>query len=334
MSQTLLAEQSTTYAESNRDHIEAELINNLNLHLRVIEDANIELRKTIAAELVSFYDFLTKLFLPVEALKRPPREGWSSITSKRFAFLGKTESVIDLYRHIPYISQDDEQEYPMGPKCVCLDYTGRRFRTDALTPRAGKSQPPEALDQMKEQHKWSRLQAPQHIAVIAKPASSDGLYILVDMRDGRVASISPKYCHVQEWRSLTHLLTWVKQSFCALSIIPVSSLRVIDVANTYMSAQDVEQIKQTYRRHGWPTARFDKEACLADVGKVYDAFWQRSYGGGQSYSRIFFMPLSSWLLCEMYADEMCSTGSTRKRYSPSTSRTIVPTKGSLQRRQT
>ena len=73
----------------------------------VVDDATmIERRKNIATELLSLYEFLAELHIPAEALKRPPDEGWDLINAERFAFLNKTDVVIDLYKHLSYTRYD------------------------------------------------------------------------------------------------------------------------------------------------------------------------------------------------------------------------------------
>lgn len=72
----------------------------------ILDPITVQRRTELAAELLSFYEFLTKLYLPTTCIKRPPKGGWPSITAERLAFLGKIDAVIDVLKHIPYISQD------------------------------------------------------------------------------------------------------------------------------------------------------------------------------------------------------------------------------------
>ena len=60
-------------------------------------------RDEAVASVTNFYSFLTTHphFRPSE-LKTPPPTGWPQITASRFAFLGKSDKIIDLFRHLPY----------------------------------------------------------------------------------------------------------------------------------------------------------------------------------------------------------------------------------------
>lgn len=57
----------------------------------------------------SFYEFLTTLpKLSPSAIKEPPPSGWPNIDANSLAPLQKDNNVIDLLRHLPYITADDE----------------------------------------------------------------------------------------------------------------------------------------------------------------------------------------------------------------------------------
>lgn len=61
-------------------------------------------RDDVVAEINSLYKFLTKLYIPSEAIIYPPLGGWPEITTHELSFLGKTVEAIDLTRHLPFIS--------------------------------------------------------------------------------------------------------------------------------------------------------------------------------------------------------------------------------------
>ncbi|KAF2429099.1 hypothetical protein EJ08DRAFT_574866, partial [Tothia fuscella] len=58
-------------------------------------------RDEVIAEITSFYEFLVKLFIPSKAIIYLPPGGWPEITSDYLACLGKTETSLDLIRHLP-----------------------------------------------------------------------------------------------------------------------------------------------------------------------------------------------------------------------------------------
>ena len=95
----------------------------------IVDTTTLQRRRGIAAQLLEYYRFLTSLYLPAEALKIPHQDGWDFINAERFAFLGKSDAVIDLYKHIPYISDEEGGPYQIDIHCQCFDHVGRRFRT-------------------------------------------------------------------------------------------------------------------------------------------------------------------------------------------------------------
>lgn len=113
-----------------------------------VDAAAIQRRNQIAADLLSYYEFLIAMYLPDNVLKRPPEDGWAFVTAERFAFLNKTYAVIDLYNHIPYISQDFEEEYQIYMQTICLDYTGHNFEHMNLSRQNGELGPPQYYDGM------------------------------------------------------------------------------------------------------------------------------------------------------------------------------------------
>lgn len=58
-------------------------------------------RDEVVAAITEYYTFLTHLHFDPSELKTPPSTGWPQITSSRFAFLGKSDKVIDLLKHLP-----------------------------------------------------------------------------------------------------------------------------------------------------------------------------------------------------------------------------------------
>lgn len=81
-------------------------------------------RDEVVASITEYYTFLTThLHFDPSELKIPPPGGWPQITASRFAFLGKSDKVIDLLRHLPYLPADDHKEF--YEHSVCADYVGK-----------------------------------------------------------------------------------------------------------------------------------------------------------------------------------------------------------------
>lgn len=54
-----------------------------------------------------FYQFLDRMFVDEASIVNPPAGGWPNVTSANMHGLNKSESVISLLRHLPYIRADD-----------------------------------------------------------------------------------------------------------------------------------------------------------------------------------------------------------------------------------
>lgn len=60
-------------------------------------------REATIAALKDYFLFLTELYLDPEQVAFSPKEGWEEITITNMRPLGKTDEVIQLLRHLPYI---------------------------------------------------------------------------------------------------------------------------------------------------------------------------------------------------------------------------------------
>ena len=80
-------------------------------------------RDEVVTSVIDYYTFLaTQLHFQLSELKAPPPAGWLQITESRFAFLGKTDMVLDLLRHLPYLPAGSEKKY-IYDHTICADYT-------------------------------------------------------------------------------------------------------------------------------------------------------------------------------------------------------------------
>lgn len=237
-----------------------------------VDDAAIKRRNDLARELLSYYEYLTTLHLAVDCIKRPPKGGWPSITAERLAFLGKTDAVIDLLKHIPYISQDVENGLQIYEKCVCTDYTGTGFEGQAIKHQSklGVDPLPEMLED--SDFIWDRLNAMEHIATLAHSASRDGHHIMVDTRDGQLALIEFMDGRSSVDDTPKRLYDGLKECFRTLAIFPTQPSDVQMADNQPYTKAQIEDVKDVFKRHGWPTANFQKETCMAEVLQLWDSY--------------------------------------------------------------
>lgn len=235
-----------------------------------IDSEAMKRREELAAELLSYYEFLTTMYLPEDCLKRPPKGGWPSVTAERLAFLGKTDAVIDLLKHIPYISQDVEDDYQIQEKSICNDYTGKRVEKAI---RLKDRHVVEPLEDFMKEDVWDRFKEPQHIVALARSASGDaGLYVFYDTRDGQVAQIEfiNGDCVTEE--GPRKAFVDVQNDFRELDLLPIRPINVELRTNCSYGEDKAELFKQVFVKHGWPTARYRKEACMAEVSTLRKSF--------------------------------------------------------------
>ena len=70
-------------------------------------------RDEIISIITNFYTFLTTYpFLHPENIKTPPASGWPSSIVDAWRKMGKSEAVLDLLAHLPYIDAPDWQWFP------------------------------------------------------------------------------------------------------------------------------------------------------------------------------------------------------------------------------
>ena len=133
-------------------------------------------RDEVVSTITSFYEWLAKLHLPASAIKYPPPGGWPYITPKYLAFMNKTDTVVDLLRHIPYIERDSEWEpYQIYEKTSVMDYTGEYFRKFSVACKNPHSADP--MDVV--------TALPPHVATIANTSEGrDGYYFFLDTERG------------------------------------------------------------------------------------------------------------------------------------------------------
>lgn len=239
-----------------------------------VDAAAIKRRDVLAAELLSLYEFLTTLYLPDDCIKRPPKGGWPSITAERLEFLGKTDAVIDLLKHIPYISQDVEEEYQIQEKCICNDYTGKLFERRAIKYQARDAMEP--LPGFMEEKIWDKFKEPQHVATLAQSASADaGYHIFFDTRDGQLAEIEFVDGNCVTYDSAKESFDSTKDSFRGLDMLPTEPTEVIMSSGGPFSEEQIGAIKDIFKKHGWPTNEYHKEPCMAEVQELWDSYFKK-----------------------------------------------------------
>ncbi|TWU72499.1 hypothetical protein ED733_002052 [Metarhizium rileyi] len=80
---------------------------------------------TVAA-VRDYYQFLASMYLDKTVIQEPPKDGWPCITPESMRGLGKTDKVISLLRHLPYIHSPRYDQGPDAlPSCMFADWKTR-----------------------------------------------------------------------------------------------------------------------------------------------------------------------------------------------------------------
>jgi hypothetical protein len=251
-------------------------------------------REATVAAVSGYFDFLASMYLDEEAILKPPAEGWPEITPGRLQGLGKTDEVIMLLRHIPYLRTDSDNfksEANAGPSFVrfwswieairWLDRPGVDFEAEIdISTIMTEPRPGEDIGL-----------APAH--VVGLISTKQDLWLLdtelgviywldcpgwIKHHPTREPILDDAYDYAAEgeadWRSepawaIVDFFELLKDQFRRLSSIPLTPTRVLDPEGVKLRAQfegALSLVQAIYREHGWPdSARYRKGECLKAV---------------------------------------------------------------------
>ncbi|KAI0017891.1 hypothetical protein F4780DRAFT_566146 [Xylariomycetidae sp. FL0641] len=240
-----------------------------------------------------YYHFLTKLYLDESEVVSPPSEGWPTIANLRC--MGKTDEVIELLKHLPYIQRIEDDGAQAAPGCHFADW---RQLSCAASPESSVdgqrlrlcSEPPELLAKI-----------PPHVIGLTYGGRSNPSFLLDTQRgivhwhecDGRIRHNldgDPNWVMPAtdlddpfdwapeaeaEWRAehpawaVADFFGILRDQFRTLKYVPVSARRVLEDDPGRPSQETsamISAVRDVYRAHGWPdTDRYRKAACLESV---------------------------------------------------------------------
>ncbi|KAK6834142.1 hypothetical protein PG989_002999 [Apiospora arundinis] len=240
-------------------------------------------REATIAAVRGFYQFLSKFYLPESSIIEPPEGGWPQITQESIGYLEKTDEVIELLRHLPYIRDDDETLTPQAaPGTRLVDWS--RFATRGLDRDSALL----ATDGDEWEH------VPPHVVGLALEARWSFSFNL-DTKLGVIywikcpsevqsaPSVEPvlddaaDYAPEEElvWRAdgpgwaVADFFEQLQREFRELNFVPTTQRTVIDDYSTHSGeAGDGSSgaLREVYRSHGWPDLdKYQKEDCLEAV---------------------------------------------------------------------
>lgn len=124
-------------------------------------------REEVIAAVRDYYEFLQRLCLPPDSIKYPPADGWQYDENTTFS-PPKTEQVIDLMKHLPYLRGPSEWDgINMYEKAITQDYSQFTGET------------PHNIDP------WLPYTTlPPHVLMIGQPSGRNGYHVFVDTERG------------------------------------------------------------------------------------------------------------------------------------------------------
>ncbi|KAI4665854.1 uncharacterized protein J4E78_003319 [Alternaria triticimaculans] len=245
-------------------------------------------REACIAAVRDYYQFLTRMYMDESVIIEPPKEGWPSVTPDSMRGLNKTDEVISLLQHLPYIrgSGSSFENPQAAPWCAFSDWQrdlGRVLQGGVKG---------ETLKLCSEGASFTD-EVPAHVIGLTT-GGRDNADFLLDTELGVVYWIECPYeirhnssrepieddpydyapDNEAQWRAesecwaIADFFGMLKDQFRQLSFIPIGPKSVIDIYAT-LGPEDnglVTMLQKVYREHGWPdVTRYRKTECLAAV---------------------------------------------------------------------
>ncbi|PVH83224.1 hypothetical protein DL98DRAFT_585933 [Cadophora sp. DSE1049] len=242
-------------------------------------------REQAIAAVRDYFEFLCQMYMDESDVVEPPADGWPSITVDNLQDLDKSEEVVSLLRHLPYI-RPERLDTEAAPFCKFANWDSDA--TYLSTPRATA----EYLKLASEGDEFYE-ESPPHVIGLTSGGRDNPVFVL-DTELGIVhwavcpgeIRYNPSREDVQddpydyapeneaEWRAdapawaITDFFELLKDQFRELHFIPISPRSVINVYTHFGLDSDgmIPMLQNIYREHGWPNLqRYRKQECLEAV---------------------------------------------------------------------
>lgn len=146
--------------------------------------------QALVEPVASFYTTLTKFpYLPASDIITPPVTGWPQADVANFRKLGKTDLVVEVLKHLPYIRVDDNREWRIGyDDTLPITYVKAPEADDVWTPFCCKVAGLEG--QADHDTLWSNGLEPHgqnldaHVVALTN-GSQYGAWLLLDTKAGK-----------------------------------------------------------------------------------------------------------------------------------------------------
>ncbi|KAK4119811.1 hypothetical protein N657DRAFT_246400 [Parathielavia appendiculata] len=266
--------------------------------------------ETVSA-ISGYFDFLAAMYLDEDAIQRPPEGGWPEITPDRLRGLGKTDKVVELLRHIPYLRGGewcDQSEAEAAPSGIHFYNWIEAIRQVDHPDSNQEIGDPKIFTEPPED--WGLV--PAH--VVGLITTKQDLWLL-DTELGVIYWVSgPGWICLQptrepvlddaydigesetDWRldpswAIVDFFELLKDAFRQLNSIPLTPTVVLDPKSVKLSGireEALALVQTIYREHGWPDmARYRKNECLMVIRETL----KERYG---EECRQLFIDMDKW----------------------------------------
>ncbi|KAH0009669.1 hypothetical protein KCU78_g10618, partial [Aureobasidium melanogenum] len=210
-----------------------------------------------------YYHFLANDLgaIPRNCIVEPPEEGWPTITQDSLAGLEKTEAVIELLRHLPYIepSEDYNTQVAFGTSAIDYreigEYKVAEGKGSQFIPAGNEEFPPDVvvLTDEGEDYYGSLL-----LLDTKKVTATDYQPQAPRMKGVPDPETTPEIWRYSETLPVADLLALWEQKFRSLEW----TANPFNVEGGIMLRHDhaTDEVRQIYRDHGWPD-NFCREEC-------------------------------------------------------------------------
>ncbi|TVY62833.1 hypothetical protein LSUE1_G008741 [Lachnellula suecica] len=216
-------------------------------------------RDTAVAAIASFYEFFCTLPTSTPTvIQYPPPGGWPDITPENMAAMKKSDSVIDLYRHLPYPKGHIEIAHATSPTWWFYEPLKPAFDEPGFLDRTGPI---------------GAGEIPADVAILTN-GGRNGSWLLLDTTNGTITNWiqqenpehdEPSQDSPDAWRAYPTLPismffeSW-KNEFRSLAwmVVPKPD---DDSIFDYERDPAAKELRTIYRAHGWGTEQWRAVEC-------------------------------------------------------------------------
>jgi hypothetical protein len=243
-------------------------------------------RDTCVAAISNYYNLLTAMYLDPSLLAIPPAEGWPSINSHSLASLGKTDEVIELLRHLPYIKTPhdlrDEPETYLDTKFADWDSVAEGSYNEGelkvLSEGAGlcDNVPSHVVGLTFGGRNREVFLLDTKLGIVLWPECPGNIQYNTNSPWHQISDSAFDYAadNEAEWRAdaaawdVVTFFKMLEDELRELRVVPLSPRTLVCAGTSSPPGTEgmVQMVQGIFREHGWPDLkRYRKGDCLRGV---------------------------------------------------------------------